>query len=270
MSDTNSDDGFARTYGVELLFDSRPSIDVKAAVTELEESIGAIEQKESGDQNMFFLLDHQVTYEDGKQVPSQLMLVHADPKKDKDSLDEEIQQSWQTPNASEIVSRTKYKVLLTDIMASGLEPNERHFIFSNALRILTKHSNCIGVANKLTQQIIDADEIKNNSDPLLGFINIRFFNAGEEGLLMDSLGLAALGLYDIQCHFVELDPNEVSSQLYNIAYYIFNEDPDFENGHTVAGINGESWKVQYENSLAAPHRDVLDLNPGAEYAAGNR
>lgn len=270
MSDTNSDDGFARTYGVELLFECNPSIDVKAAITELEESIGTIDQKESGEQNMFFLIDHQVTYEDGKQVPSQLMLVHADPNKDKDSLDEEIQQSWQTPNASEIVNRTKYKVLLTDIMVSGLEPKERHFILSNALRIFTKHSNCIGVANKRTQQIIDVDEINNNADPLLGFINIRFFNAGEQGLLMDSLGLAALGLYDIQCHFVELDPNEVSSQLYNIVYYIFNEAPDFENGQTVAGVNGDNWRVQFENSLVAPHRDVLDLNPGPEYAAGNR
>ncbi len=270
MADTIIEDGFARTYGVELLFDSQPRIDVKAAVAELEGSIGSVDHKESGDQNMFFLIDHQVTYEGGKQVPSQLLLAHADPNKDQDLLEEEIQQSWQTPNASEIVSRTKYKVLLTDIMASGLEPKERHFILSNALRAFTKHSNCIGVANKRSQQIIDAEELNTTSNPLLGFINIRFFNAGEQGLLMDSLGLAALGMYDIQCHYVDLDPNEVSSQLYNIAYYIFDEVPEFNNGHTIAGVNEQNWKVQFEESLVAPHRDVLDLNPGAEYSAGNR
>ncbi|WP_300672258.1 DUF4261 domain-containing protein [Desulfoluna sp.] len=270
MSDTNDEDGFARTYGVELLFEAEPKIDVSAAVAELEERIGAIDHKESGDQNMFFLMDHQVTYEGEKQVPSQLILVHADPKKDKDSLYEVVQQSWRTPNASEIVSRTKYKVLLTDIMASGLEPKERHFILSNAISVFIKFSNSIGVANKRTQQIIDSSEIISSSDPLLGFINIRFFNAGDQGLLMDSLGLAALGFYDIQCHFVDLDPNEVSSQLYNIAYYIFNEEPEFDNGHTVAGVNGQNWSVQYENSLVAPHRNILDLNPGTEYAVGNR
>jgi hypothetical protein len=270
MSDSNAEDGFARTYGVELLFASEPEIDVKAAVIELEKKIGDIDYKESGDQNMFFLLDHQVTYSDEKRVPCQLMLVYADPKKDKDLLDVEVQQSWQTPNASEIVSCTKFKVLLTDIMSSGLNPKERQFILSNAISEFVKHSNCIGVANKRTQQIIDAEEIKTSSDLLLGFVNIRFFNAGDQGLLMDSLGLAALGLYDIQCHFVELDPNDVSSQLYNIAYYIFNEEPEFENGHTVAGVNGDNWQVQHEGSLVAPNRDVLDLNPGTEYAAGNR
>jgi hypothetical protein len=270
VPDTNSEDGFARTYGVELLFSSEPEIDVKAAVVELEKVIGDIDHKESGDQNTFFLLDHQVTYSDEKRVPGQLMLLYADPKKDKDLLEVEVQQSWQTPNASEIVSCTKYKVLLTDIMSSGLNPKERQHILSSAIKVFVKHSNCIGVANKRTQQIIDAAEIKTSSDPLLGFVNIRFFNAGDQGLLMDSLGLAALGLYDVQCHFVELDPNEVSSQLYNIAYYIFNDEPEFENGHTVAGVNGESWQVQYESSLVAPSRAVLDLNPGSKYAAGNR
>lgn len=268
MPDT--DDGFARTYGVELLFSGTPDIDVTAAVAELKKVIGDIEHRESGGQNTFFLLDHQVTYSEEQRVPGQLILLYADPEKDEDLLEKEVQQSWQTPNASEIVSSTKYKVLLTDIMSSGLNPKERQHILSSAIRAFVKHSNCIGIANKRTQQIIDAEEIRASSDPLLGFVNIRFFNAGDQGLLMDSLGLAALGLYDVQCHFFGLDPNEVSYQLYNIAYYIFNEDPEFENGHTVAGINGESWQVQYEGSLVAPDRDVLDLNPGSKYAAGNR
>ena len=269
MPDTNTDEGFSKTYGVELLFDSKPKIDINAAVAELKKKIGGIDHKNSGDQNMFFLLDHQVEYENGK-IPSQLMLIYAEPEKDKDPLNEEVQQSWQTPNAAEIVGQSKFKVLLTDIMSSGLEPKDRQAILSSAVRAFTKHSNCIGIANKITQQIIDAGVLNNSDDPLLGFINIRFFNAGEQGLIMDSLGLAALGLYDVQCHFFDLDPNKVSSQLYNIAYYVFDEEPQFENGHTVAGVDNESWKVLYASSLVAPTRDILDIDPGSKFAAGNR
>ena len=270
MSDANDDNGFARTYGVELLFDSVPTVDVAAALSELQTSLGKIDHKESGDQHIYFLTDHQVAYTGGKNVPSQLVLIQADPSKDKESLTDLVQQSWQTQNASEIAENSKYKVLLTDMMASGLEAKERHHILSTAIKVFTKHSNCLGVANKRSQQIIDAEMIKSSDDPLLGFINIRFFNAGDQGLVMDSLGLSALGLYDIQCHFVDLDPNQVSAHLYNIAYYIFQEEPEFQSGHTVAGINNDHWKVQFESALVAPTRDVLDLNPGAEYAAGNR
>lgn len=269
MSDTSSDESFARTYGFELLFEANPRIEISSAINELQQIIGEIDYKEGANQNLLFLVDHKVTYVGSEEVPAQLVLLHADPQKDEDKLTEEIQQSWQTPNAHEIVSSSKYKVLLTDLMASGLDLKERQFILSASLKIFVKHSNCIGVASKWSQQILDRENILSSNDQLFGFLNIRFFNAGDQGLIMDSLGLSALGLYDIQCHFVDLDPNEVSSQLYNIAYYIFNDEPEFENGHTVEGVNGEIWKIQYEKSLVSPNRTVLDLNPGPKFSIRN-
>jgi hypothetical protein len=269
MSDKNNDRSFARTYNVELLFENSPEINVDSALNELEKSLGKIVHKKISHQHLFFLVDHQINYEDG-QAPSQLLLIHSDPDKDDAPLTEEIQQSWQTPNASEIVERSKYKVLLTDLMSAALDIKERHDILYNAISSFVKHSNCLGVANKQSQQIISSDAINNSNDPLLGFVNIRLFNAGEKGFVMDSMGLAALGMYDVQCHFFKLDPNEVSSLLYNITYYIFYDEPQFENGHTVSGINGEKWNVQFERALIAPNRDVLDINPGTGYAAGNR
>lgn len=267
---SKNENGFSRTYGVELLFDSEPVIDTKGALEELEKVLGRIDYHQEGEGvGMLFLLDHKITYDEG-EAPSQLALLHADSGKDPDTLEEVVQQSWQTPNASEIVKKTKYKVLLTDLMASGLEVKDRLLILSNALNILVKYSNCIGIANKNSQQIISSERIKNSDDLLLSFINIRFFNAGDQGLIMDSLGLASLGLYDIQCHFVDLNPVEVSSLLYNTAYYIFNEEPVFKNGHTIEGLNEERWFVQFETSLVEPSRNILDINPSAKYSAGTR
>lgn len=270
MSENEGDDGFARTYGFEFLFDSEPDINIDKSVTELQEKIGQIDRNGSDEQVSLFLLDHQVLYKDDKQAPSQLVLMQADMSKDDDTLEEEIQQSWQTPNAAELVERTKHKFFITDLMASGLAIKERHFILSTALRIFTNNSNCIGVVCKRTQQIVDSEAIGKSEDPLLGFINIRFYNAGKQGLLMDSIGLAALGIYDVQCHYVDLDPNDVSQLLYNVAYYVFNDEPEFVDGHTIEGINGQKWNVQFEKALVPPNREVLDINPGPEFAAGNR
>jgi hypothetical protein len=90
-------------------------------------------------------------------------------------------------------------------------------------------------------------------------------------MLMDTLGLAVLGLPDVQCHFRDLDPHEVAQALYNTALYIHDNGPVMESGHTIAGIQPEDkWPCQFEESLIKPHREVLDLNPGTPYAAGQR
>ncbi|QQO08782.1 DUF4261 domain-containing protein [Breznakiella homolactica] len=87
---------------------------------------------------------------------------------------------------------------------------------------------------------------------------------------MDTLGLYAFGLPDVQYHFRGLDPNAVVSHAYNVAYYQFEYDAPIESGHTVDGIDpAVQWTCRYESALIQPAREVLDIAPG-EYAAGNR
>lgn len=269
MEHNNTSTGFAKTYALELLFEEKPQIDVASALADLNKTIGAIEHTQKADNHLFFLLDQRVG-EGDKTVPCQLLLVHADPNKARDNFDQELQQSWQTPNAEAISRLANHKVLLSDLMAASLSPKKRHLVLSAALHAFVSNSNCIGVVNKRSQQILDAQAIKTMEDPLFPFVNIRFFNGGDQGLIMDSLGLAALGLYDVQCHFVDLDPNQISSLLYNTAYYIFDKNPTFENGHTISGPDDENWTVRYENALIPPGREVLDINPGAANTVGER
>ena len=106
-----------------------------------------------------------------------------------------------------------------------------------------------------------------------GAVNVRLFNvqAQERESVMDTLGLGALGLPDLQCHFRGLDPQKMARVLYNTAWYVFANGDVIEDGNTVGGISaGSRWKCQHEDSLVGPDRMVLDLDPGAPYAAGNR
>src|SRR5262249_26981222 len=98
-----------------------------------------------------------------------------------------------------------------------------------------------------------------------GSLNVRFFNVSNSDgdTIMDTRGLEEIGLHDLQCHFRDLDPNEVSRVLYNTALYLFEKGPIIETGQTVAGIEPDSkWRCQFENSMLDPKREVLDLNPG--------
>lgn len=44
--------------------------------------------------------------------------------------------------------------------------------------------------------------------------------------------------------------------------------PAFENRHTVAGVDDQSWSIQFEEAMLEPQRDVLDLNPGGAICDG--
>ena len=94
-------------------------------------------------------------------------------------------------------------------------------------------------------------------------------------MIVDTLGLYAVGLPDIQYHFHGLDPNKVVNHAYTVASYIFENDAPIKSGETIDGISeigidrGVRWKCQYEMGLIQPSREVMDICPG-EYASGTR
>lgn len=57
--------------------------------------------------------------------------------------------------------------------------------------------------------------------------------------------------------------------LYNTAAYVFRHGDVIEDGHTVEGLTpNDKWVCQHEVALAGPEREVLDIAPGAPFAAG--
>jgi hypothetical protein len=52
---------------------------------------------------------------------------------------------------------------------------------------------------------------------------------------------------------------------------IFDQGDVIEDGHTVEGFPpGSRWRCRHEKALIVPTREVLDVNPGVPFAAGNR
>ena len=104
-------------------------------------------------------------------------------------------------------------------------------------------------------------------------VNARMFRdkAGTSRLVMDTLGLAAVGLPDVQLDFHGLEPGRVAGWLIGVAGYILDHGDVIADNHTVAGIPDDfKWKCRHEMAIAGPERVVLDVDPGAEFSNRKR
>ncbi len=264
----------------ELHFRRTPTCDyaaVKARAQEiLESDLDSPDPREADKAFLIFHKAHPLKYSDG-QVPAQTAILATDQPPQVEAYRQDIQQSWRCQRAEELLRGCKEARLVTEMMARLLPPQDRVSLFHGVLRAMIEVTSPEALVFKHSQQVIEpADYLAAcGESPIFrpGSLNVRFFNiSNSDGdMVMDTRGLAEIGLHDLQCHFRNLHPTEVARVLFNAAVYIFEKGPVIESGQTVAGIEPDSkWRCQFENSLLEPQREVLDLNPGKPYAAGKR
>jgi hypothetical protein len=274
--------GFARTYHVELLYREKPVFNARKLHSLLRRNCGNIDLNSSptqhGESLHIIHLDHRVQYTEGA-VPSQTMIIPSEKLAKESVYAEALQQSWSWRDASQVLPQCHFSIGVMDLMASGLDYKVRLTVIHQVLKSLIEAAPCAAMHWQMAQQLIEPQaylEAQSGEKPDLMFaaFNVRLFNIQNRApgeTLMDTLGLAALGLSDLQCHFVNLDPNDIARILFNTGHYIFERGDVINDGETVQGIQpSDKWKCQHEAALVAPEREVLDINPGASYAAGTR
>lgn len=224
---------------------------------------------------------YQVEFKDGS-MPPQLMIM--DCIKTEDFQIDEITRSqmWDCPESDEILSKCKYHVVATDMLAGGMEYKDRADMLMDYMEALVEmYPTCAAVLFQTSGKMFTRDKIINHQIPrerrfLYFAVNVRFFNIqGTDDMMVDSLGMSTLYLPDLQYHFHGMDPNWVVNHAYNMLSYIYDNDCPIKSGETIDGVeSGElsrnvQWKCQYEDSLIQPSRPVLDVCMG-ELAAGKR
>ena len=268
------------TYMVQLLYEEIPILDGDLLLSELEKRCGKVERLgDKEDIYMYSFSEYVVEYKDGKKAPAQIFLAFPDKGKEMQEFDEQsFQQSWSWEDARDVVGTCNTALILTELMAQGLDYKTRTILFHNALESVLSLIPCKAIHWSVCQQFVNPVsylEAKRSEHfhPLQFGLNVRFFNISNTSgeMLMDSLGLGILGLPDIQCHYSGLDPNQIGQLIYNMAYYIFDNGDIIQDEETVPGINpDDKWKCMHEVALLEPKREVLDINPGQPFAAGNR
>ena len=274
-------DAFRRTYAVELLYAFAPTIRKPQLLRALAKRCPAVEPLDKNPQQgllAFIHPDHLIALKDAT-VPAQILVSPLEKVPTGEGIESALQQSWDFPRARNVVAQSGAAVLVSDLMSSALPYLERFDLFTRCLLAVLEVAPPEAIHWVPAQRIVNPIAYRKSADQSVparffaGAINVRLFNAGgaaEGTMLMDTMGLAALGLPDIQCHFRTLDPQQMAPFLYNLAMYVFERGDVFEDGHTVDGIDGEKWLVRHEQSLSAPGRQVLDIEPAVAFAVTHR
>ena len=275
----NVSDGFAETYSVELYMKEKPIILENKLLENIKKYCGNVKIISDQDTNITFAFMEYILDYKNVSVPVTIMISISDEEPENEKLKRSLEQSWNYNMNKEVIENCKIKVIITDLMAIGLDYIKRVELFQKALYAIVELIPCEGINFNITEQVISREDYLENNplsdeyDLLFGMLNVRIFNVeGEKNeYIMDTLGLSALGLCDLQCHYKNLDPNEVTNILYAYGYYIFDNPDAADDMKEIEGISkNDKWKCQHEVALAGPERIVLDINPGKEFSSESR
>lgn len=184
---------------------------------------------------------------------------------------EAARQSWRFAEASRAIADCRHAVLVRDHRGPSLPPRQRLSHFLRVLSGVLERIPCQAIYWEPSRQIVDprrfteAFRTGEREAFLCGPLNLRLFRVDDSDgeMLMDTLGLGALGLFDLQCRFRGLDPKDVAAVLYNTAVAILEKEDVLEKGETVPGIApGTRWSSRRNTSRADPRRQVIDLDSG--------
>jgi hypothetical protein len=264
-------------YTVHLLSTNTPQVDDQEILRKLRMRCGRVDLVTERPLSFGFP-DYPVRYVDGTVVA--LVTLIADGKLPEASeIDAALQQSWDWPEARAAAAVGQHTLIVTQLFAAGLIHDRRLELFHKALLSVIETGQYVAIYWKPSQRFVGpADYVRRKTemppDVIYPAVNVRMFritNRAPGELVMDSVGLSALGLPDVQCHFVGLPPRDVAKVLYNTAYYLYERGDAVQDGQTVTGVSDEQrWRCRHEKPLVGPDRVVLDLNPGPTFAAGRR
>ncbi|MBE7679514.1 DUF4261 domain-containing protein [Paenibacillus sp. P13VS] len=293
--------GFHPVYMVELLFREQPKIDrmrlqnaltrytgqVRLAVKQVndqrssqnktDETDTEIGKSEPSVHNLdmlvFYHMDHPVSFEEGN-IPAQTCMLPVNEIKDRSRFAGAVQQAWHWPEAGDAVKSAQYSIRLHDMFSAAMSRKQRLELFQYTLQAVIEVLPCEGMYWYGSDKLVEPEayiQSQKREEHLYGAMNVRMYQAGgteeQRELVMDTVGLSALGVPDVQCHFTGLDPDTVAQTLLGAAYYIFDQGDVLQDGQTLGSSGGRRWRCEHQAALIAPGRYVIDLDPGDAHAA---
>lgn len=178
----------------------------------------------------------------------------------------DLSQSWQWPDAEAAFDRCRHLVTITQLVGRGRDSTERVHAFRAALDAIIATVRPLATWWPASQQALPPGALVTH--PLTGVVNVRLFRSVHDPrvTMIDTLGLHALGLPDIQCQSRNLDADRLSDLLFELAEYVYKHGDVLRPGSPVPGLSADQ---QFVPSRAAatvpPVRPVIDLDPGPGY-----
>ncbi len=253
-------------WSFEALYAHAPQLDGETLRAALAQRLGAVDLISDGDTILLALRDYTVDYSDKKGVPAEIAILRTDQPFDANDYVDALAQTWDWPGKEAAIAQCRHCVLVSEFMGRGLETEDRLEILQAVMHVMIDNGGITAISQTNAGCLINpAQYVQNHAQGYVyyGVLNVRFYNISNRPgeMLMDTLGLAAWGVPDVQMHFTTLDPAEVSLYLYNTAVYLIQNGDVIEDGHTLDSIDGqEKWPCQHEDALVGPERVVVDVS----------
>ncbi len=264
--------GFAQIYAVELLCETPPRLSPGELLPCIRDRVGAASLLDPDAKTAglnFHFPQHRVPFK-GTSVPAQGVVGLLQHPVDDRFLTAALDQTWDWAEARAAVAGHRVSVVVSDLLAAALPYKERLELFQGVLLGVLEVVPAMGILWRPCGRLVDPKAFRRSHregtsrDPLFGPLNVRMFPPEDGGeVLMDTLGLSALGLPDLQVRFEGHDPNQVASLLHGAARDVYEKGDTLEDGHALPAPGGrELWQCRRGEAAAPPDRPVIDLSPG--------
>jgi hypothetical protein len=259
---------------VQLLFASPelPAVDLSRLLDRLRERFGDVSalpgQGPDPDLTTLVLKDLPAGEIDGQRVPTSVTVLRSEGPPPADALRPAVEQTWDWPGLEQMLGGVHGSLVVMPMLSwVWLDRATRLAVVHATVEALLAQADPVALHWPTSQRLVAPHPYLRTraeaKDPLYPASNVRLFRItnGEPGeVLMDTVGLAPLGLPDLQIRFSELRPPDVAAQLFNLALYLFQNGDVIQDGHTVEGVpTGSIWQCRRGYSALAPSRDVIDL-----------
>lgn len=244
-------------YSVELLYARDPEIDAARLLGALRARLGSIERIAGlSDSLAYVAQDVGVDFEDWR-TSAQIVISPPTPYSPGHAASS-LEHTWDWPGARAAVAQASRSVIVSDFLARSMSPAARLRLVGEAVRAVVGVAVPLAIDWKPAQKIVDptSSGLSAATTPF----NVRYFTfAGDTGrALMDTRGLDALGLPDVQCSFTGISPSDIASNLYGIAATLVSDGP-IADGHVAAAKDGRRWICRVGSASVPPVREVLEL-----------
>ena len=264
--------GFSESYWFELLYNQPARLDIEALAervgTQMPVVVMAQVTSEEGGAASIGYADRMVDV-DGTKLPAMANIAWSGSRINVADYRSAIEQTWEWDGARKALGRCWYKLIVGDITGSRLPYAERY------VRLTTLTAACVQLTEPQACFWKEAGclvEPWRFEERVARFCSVRQFNFGVGfERHMDTLGLAAIGLPDVELRFARLEPERVAAFLYRTAEYLFEKGDVINDGDTVPSPDpAVHWKTVHDVATQAPSRVVVKIIPDERYAAPAR
>lgn len=266
-----------KLYSVQLLCETPPRLDADALLAAFRARCPRVVAAEPVFETLVFHHPEHTVSVQGSELPLTHMFLVPQGEPDTSGWPAALEQSWDWAERQAVVPTCCACLVVSDMLGHFYDYPTRLATFHQAVLAALDLVECRAIHWTPAQRMVEPRKYRERRQPgsddaLFPAVNVRLYRMPPRRehaeILMDTTGLTALGLPDLQCHFHDLDIGFVGTMLNTGAYEVFQRGDFLQDGDTVASIVSgfDAWRARHEVSLALPRRLVIDFNPGARYA----